>query len=41
MDGAQECEPAFRELRWLGFMSNATKESEIYLDNVELTNQPQ
>jgi hypothetical protein len=33
--------PAFGELRWFGLMSNATKESEIYLDNVELTNEPQ
>jgi hypothetical protein len=39
--GLKYVSPAFRELRWFGFISNATKESEIYLDNVELTNEPQ
>jgi hypothetical protein len=37
--GLKHASPAFRELRWFAFISNATKESEIYLDNVELTNE--
>jgi hypothetical protein len=32
--------PQFRELHWVGFVSNATNKSEIWLDNFDLSNKP-
>lgn len=38
--GLKNVSPAFRELQWLGFISNATTKTEIYLDNIDLSNSP-
>lgn len=38
--GLKNASPEFRELHWLGFMSNADAKTDIYLDNLDLTNSP-
>jgi len=30
------CDPRFRELQWLGFISNATEKTVFYVDNVKI-----
>lgn len=39
LTGLPYVNPKFRELRWMGFVSNATVASEIWLDNFELSNE--
>jgi hypothetical protein len=36
--GLRNANEKFERLTWLGFVSNATKQTVFYLDNLELTN---
>ena len=37
---ALPCDPGWKKLDWLGFVSNADRHAILYLDNLQLENKP-